>query len=83
MMDGLPEHIAIIMDGNGRWAKKKGAARIFGHQNAIKAVRETVEGCTELEIRYLTLFAFSTENWNRPKPEIVPPSRFPGLVPCV
>jgi undecaprenyl diphosphate synthase len=58
------------MDGNGRWAKKKGAARIFGHQNAIKAVRDTVEGCAELGISYLTLFAFSTENWDRPKVEV-------------
>ncbi|MCP4460238.1 MAG: isoprenyl transferase [Cytophagales bacterium] len=69
-MDALPEHIAIIMDGNGRWAKKKGAARIFGHQNAIKAVRESVEGCAELGVSYLTLFAFSTENWNRPQIEV-------------
>ena len=58
------------MDGNGRWAKKKGAARIFGHQNAIQAVRETVERCAELKVRYLTLFAFSTENWERPKMEV-------------
>jgi len=66
----LPKHIAIIMDGNGRWAKKKGAARIFGHRNAIKAVRETTETCAELGIEYLTLYAFSTENWYRPKPEV-------------
>ena len=66
----IPEHIAIIMDGNGRWAKKKGNIRIFGHQNGIKAVRETVEGAAELGIKYLTLYAFSTENWNRPKMEI-------------
>ncbi len=66
----LPKHIAIIMDGNGRWAKKKGAARIFGHRNAIKAVRETIETCAELGIEYLTLYAFSTENWYRPKPEV-------------
>lgn len=58
------------MDGNGRWAKKKGAARIFGHQNAIKAVRDTVEGCAEVGIAYLTLFAFSTENWERPRTEV-------------
>ncbi|MEO6884400.1 MAG: isoprenyl transferase [Bacteroidia bacterium] len=66
----LPKHIAIIMDGNGRWAKQKGKARIFGHQNAIKAVKETVETAAELGIEYLTLYAFSTENWNRPEYEI-------------
>ena len=66
----LPKHIAIIMDGNGRWAKQKGKVRIFGHQNAIKAVKETVEAAAELGVNYLTLYAFSTENWNRPKYEI-------------
>ncbi|MBR9998235.1 MAG: isoprenyl transferase [Cyclobacteriaceae bacterium] len=66
----LPRHIAVIMDGNGRWAKKKGAMRIFGHQNAIKAVRDISEGCAELGIEYLTLYAFSTENWGRPREEI-------------
>lgn len=66
----LPRHIAVIMDGNGRWAKKKGAMRIFGHQNAIKAVREISEGCAELGIGFLTLYAFSTENWGRPKAEV-------------
>jgi len=66
----LPQHIAVIMDGNGRWAKKKGAARIFGHRNAIQAVRETTETCAELGIKYLTLYAFSTENWSRPKEEV-------------
>lgn len=66
----LPSHIAIIMDGNGRWAKKKGAMRIFGHQSAIKAVRAATEGSAELGIKYLTLYAFSTENWNRPKAEV-------------
>lgn len=66
----LPQHIAVIMDGNGRWAKKKGAIRIFGHRNAVDAVREVTEGCGELGIKYLTLYAFSTENWNRPKAEI-------------
>ena len=66
----LPQHIAVIMDGNGRWAKKKGALRIFGHRNAVDAVREVTEGCGELGIKYLTLYAFSTENWNRPKAEI-------------
>jgi undecaprenyl diphosphate synthase len=69
-LDSLPKHIAVIMDGNGRWAKSKGAARVFGHKNAIKAVRETTESCAELGIKYLTLYAFSTENWNRPKREV-------------
>lgn len=66
----LPSHIAIIMDGNGRWAKKKGALRIFGHSNAIQSVRDAAEGCAELGIGYLTLYAFSTENWSRPKEEV-------------
>ncbi|GAB2766343.1 isoprenyl transferase [Rhabdobacter roseus] len=66
----LPKHIAVIMDGNGRWAQKQGAARIFGHRNAIKAVREVTEGCAELGVEYLTLYAFSTENWARPKFEV-------------
>jgi undecaprenyl diphosphate synthase len=66
----LPQHIAIIMDGNGRWAKQKGAMRVFGHRNAIKAVRDATEGSAELGIKYLTLYAFSTENWNRPKFEV-------------
>jgi len=66
----IPSHIAVIMDGNGRWAKQKGAARIFGHHHAVKSVRETVEGCAELGVKYLTLYAFSTENWNRPQSEV-------------
>jgi len=66
----LPKHVAIIMDGNGRWAKNKGAVRLFGHKNAIKAVREVTEGCAELGIEYLTLYAFSTENWSRPAAEV-------------
>ena len=66
----LPEHVAVIMDGNGRWAQKRGAMRIFGHENAVTAVRETVETAAELGIKYLTLYAFSTENWNRPKTEV-------------
>lgn len=66
----LPQHIAIIMDGNGRWAKKRGNSRIFGHKNGVAAVRDTVEACAELGIKYLTLYAFSTENWNRPKLEV-------------
>jgi len=66
----VPNHIAIIMDGNGRWAKKKGAARIFGHNNAVQSVRDTIECCAELDVKYLTLYAFSTENWGRPKTEV-------------
>jgi undecaprenyl diphosphate synthase len=66
----LPKHIAIIMDGNGRWAKGKGKFRIFGHQNGVKAVRDSAETCAELGVQYLTLYAFSTENWSRPKEEI-------------
>ncbi len=66
----LPQHIAVIMDGNGRWAKKQGAARVFGHKSAIKSVREVTEGCAELGVEFLTLYAFSTENWARPKYEI-------------
>jgi len=68
--NNLPSHIAVIMDGNGRWAQKQGAERIFGHQNAVKAVRDVSEGCVELGIPYLTLYAFSTENWGRPKEEV-------------
>jgi undecaprenyl diphosphate synthase len=66
----LPSHVAVIMDGNGRWAEKRGNQRIFGHKNAVDAVRDTVEACAELGIQYLTLFAFSTENWKRPESEI-------------
>lgn len=68
--NNLPRHIAVIMDGNGRWAKKKGALRIFGHKNAVEAVRAVTEGAGELGVKYLTLYAFSTENWSRPKAEI-------------
>lgn len=68
--NNVPQHIAVIMDGNGRWAKKKGAMRIFGHRNAVKAVREVTEGCGEIGVKYLTLYAFSTENWARPKDEV-------------
>ena len=68
--DKLPQHIAIIMDGNGRWAKEKGKLRVFGHQNGVKAVRDTVESAAEIGIKHLTLYAFSTENWNRPKFEV-------------
>lgn len=66
----MPQHVAVIMDGNGRWAKKKGNLRIFGHQNGVKAVREVTEAAAELQIKFLTLYAFSTENWNRPKAEV-------------
>jgi len=69
-LNNLPKHVAVIMDGNGRWAKQKGGMRIFGHQSAIVAVRETVEAAAELGIQYLTLYAFSTENWNRPQFEV-------------
>ena len=66
----LPKHIAIIMDGNGRWAKNKGLLRNLGHQNGAKTVKKIVEACAEINVRYLTLYAFSTENWNRPKLEV-------------
>ncbi|KIA96076.1 MULTISPECIES: isoprenyl transferase [unclassified Flavobacterium] len=66
----LPRHLAIIMDGNGRWAKQQGFLRAFGHENGTKSVKETIESCAKLGIEYLTLYAFSTENWNRPKLEI-------------
>ncbi|MEZ4900641.1 MAG: isoprenyl transferase [Spirosomataceae bacterium] len=69
-LNKLPQHIAIIMDGNGRWAKQRGAMRVFGHHNAIKAVRDATEGCAELGVKYLTLYAFSTENWGRPEAEV-------------
>ncbi len=68
--DKLPLHIAVIMDGNGRWAKQKGKIRVFGHQNGVKAVRDTVEGAAEVGVKFLTMYAFSTENWNRPRYEI-------------
>lgn len=66
----IPSHVAIIMDGNGRWAKERGKDRLFGHQHGVLSVREVVEGCAELGIKYLTLYAFSTENWNRPESEV-------------
>lgn len=66
----LPQHIAIIMDGNGRWAQEKGEMRIFGHHNGVLAVRESTEAAAELGVKFLTLYAFSTENWNRPKEEV-------------
>lgn len=67
----LPRHIAIIMDGNGRWAKEQGQDRLFGHFHGVESVRNIVEGCAELGIEYLTLYAFSTENWDRPEYEVV------------
>lgn len=66
----LPKHIAVIMDGNGRWAKEQGKPRVFGHRNGVKSVREITEGAAEIGIEYLTLYAFSTENWKRPKLEV-------------
>lgn len=66
----LPKHIAIIMDGNGRWAKKQNQPRVFGHKNGVRSVREVSEAAAELGVNYLTLYAFSTENWNRPRPEV-------------
>jgi len=68
--EALPRHVAIVMDGNGRWARRRGLSRIEGHRHAEKAVRDTVEACAELGIEYLTLYAFSVENWSRPKREI-------------
>lgn len=69
-MSRLPGHVAVIMDGNGRWAHKRGKERIFGHHQGVKAVRKTVEAAAELGINFLTLYAFSTENWNRPDEEV-------------
>lgn len=66
----LPKHIAIIMDGNGRWAKERGKLRVFGHENGVTAVRNTAEAAAEIGIKFITLYAFSTENWNRPKKEV-------------
>ncbi len=66
----LPQHIAIIMDGNGRWAKEKGKLRVFGHRNGVRSVRDVVEGAADIGIRYITLYTFSSENWNRPKMEV-------------
>ena len=68
--DQLPAHVAVIMDGNGRWDKKKGAVRVFGHKHGVKPIHETVEASGELGIKYLSLYAFSTENWGRPRDEI-------------
>ena len=68
--DRVPAHIAIIMDGNGRWAEQKGEHRVVGHANGVKSVREALVACTEIGVKYLTLYAFSTENWKRPRPEV-------------
>ena len=70
IMERLPQHIAVIMDGNGRWAKQQGKMRVFGHQHGVDAVRATTEACAELGVKYLTLYAFSTENWNRSSFEV-------------
>ncbi|AMR28355.1 isoprenyl transferase [Hymenobacter psoromatis] len=69
-LSNIPVHVAVIMDGNGRWAKQRGGLRVFGHQSAITAVRDTVEEAAELGVKFLTLYAFSTENWNRPAFEV-------------
>jgi len=69
-IDRLPVHVAVIMDGNGRWARRRGQERIFGHHQGVKAVRKVIEAAAELGIPYLTLYAFSTENWNRPDDEV-------------
>ncbi|MFN8287073.1 MAG: isoprenyl transferase [Chitinophagales bacterium] len=69
-LNRLPKHIAVIMDGNGRWAKQRGQNRIFGHRNGVQAVRDTAEACAELGVKHLTVYAFSSENWNRPQLEV-------------
>ena len=66
----VPQHIAIIMDGNGRWAKQQGENRIYGHYEGVNSVRDVVEGAGQVGVKYITLYAFSTENWNRPKEEV-------------
>lgn len=69
-VDNIPKHIAITMDGNGRWAQSQGKLRVFGHKNGVKAVRDTVEAAAEIGVKFLTLYAFSTENWDRPASEV-------------
>src|SRR4051812_44797341 len=69
-LNNIPTHVAIIMDGNGRWAKQQGEDRIFGHHEGVNSVREIVEAAAEIGVKYLTVYAFSTENWNRPKEEV-------------
>jgi len=68
--DNIPKHVAIIMDGNGRWAKQNGQPRVFGHKNGVDSVRDIVEAAAEIDVKWLTLYAFSTENWNRPSLEV-------------
>ena len=68
--DKMPRHVAVIMDGNGRWAQRQGRERTYGHQHGVEAVRSVIEGAGEMGIQYLTLYAFSTENWNRPREEV-------------
>ncbi|KYK96266.1 hypothetical protein SA3733_02820, partial [Aggregatibacter actinomycetemcomitans serotype d str. SA3733] len=68
--NNIPQHVAIIMDGNGRWAKQQGKMRIFGHKNGVAAVREAVSYARKIGVKYLTLYAFSSENWNRPEQEV-------------
>ncbi len=70
-MNRVPQHVVVIMDGNGRWAQQQQQQRLFGHQHAITAVRETVEAAVDLKVKYLTLYTFSTENWNRPQEEVL------------
>jgi undecaprenyl diphosphate synthase len=70
ILENVPKHIAIIMDGNGRWAKQKGIPRLLGHRSGVKSVREVTEAAAEIGVKYLTLYAFSTENWNRPPAEV-------------
>lgn len=69
-LENIPRHVAIIMDGNGRWARQRGKDRNFGHEHGVEAVRETVKAAADLGVEYLTFFAFSTENWERPKVEV-------------
>lgn len=69
-LEKLPEHIAVIMDGNGRWAKNQGKFRVFGHESGVLSVKDIVEGCVDIGVKYLTVYAFSTENWNRPVEEV-------------
>ena len=69
-IERVPEHVAVIMDGNGRWAKKQGQERIFGHHNGVDSVDKITEAAGEIGVKYLTLYAFSTENWNRPESEV-------------
>ena len=70
LSDRVPNHVAVIMDGNGRWAKKHGEHRIFGHTNGVESVRAAITASAEIGVKFLTLYAFSTENWNRPKQEV-------------